>query len=285
MPSYYRVSPKFWTDPVVRRASDDARLLALYLLTSPHRRLEGLFRLPKPYICADLGWSAERLDKPFGELLETGFIRYDEAAEVVLIRNALKYQSPANDNMVTAALDQLEEVPETSLDQEFQQLAKRYCERLAQRLPERFGRPMPKPPAPAPAPAPTPEEEHHVGTADADADAESKSSDVQVVHFRPDVDRLCELLADGIQTTTGERPKVNKRWHDACRLLLDTDGYNAKQVEALIVWSQNHDFWRSNILSMPKLREKRLQLIAQIRRDTTPKRRDEPASWAALREL
>lgn len=103
--------------------------------------------------------------------------------------------------------------------------------------------------------------------------------------IHPDVDRLCDLLADGVQATTGERPKVGKRWHDACRLLLDNDGYTADQVEALIRWSQEHQFWRSNILSMPKLREKRLNLIAQARRDNGGQRRDEPASFAALREL
>jgi hypothetical protein len=153
VPSYYRVSPKFWTDPALRGCSDDARLLALYLLTGPHRRLEGLFRLPKPYICADLGWSAERLAEPFVELLAIGFLRYDETAQVALVVNALKYQAPENDNQVTAALKQLDELPDTPLTSDFQRLAGRYCERLAKRLPERFGKPIPEPPAPAPAPA------------------------------------------------------------------------------------------------------------------------------------
>jgi hypothetical protein len=152
MPSYYRVSPKFWTDPALRGCSDNARLLALYLLTGPHRRLEGLFRLPKPYICADLGWPAERLAEPFVELLAIGFLRYDERAEVALVVNALKYQSPQNANQVTAALSQLEELPDTPLTSDFRQLAERYCERLAKRLPERFGKPIPDPPAPTPAP-------------------------------------------------------------------------------------------------------------------------------------
>jgi hypothetical protein len=104
--------------------------------------------------------------------------------------------------------------------------------------------------------------------------------------IRPDVIRLCELLADGIQQTTGERPKIGKRWHDACRLMLDRDGYTYEQVEALVIWTQQHDFWQTTILSMPKLREKRLQLVAQLRRDHNGhRRRQEPASWATIREL
>lgn len=103
---------------------------------------------------------------------------------------------------------------------------------------------------------------------------------------RPDVTRLCDLLADGIQATTGERPTIGQRWRDACRLLLDRDHYTPQQVEALIIWSQQHEFWRTTILSMPKLRAQRLQLIAQLKRDHNGHRRQqEPASWAAIREL
>jgi hypothetical protein len=158
MPSYYRVYTRFWSDPDMEHCSDDAKLLALYLLTGPHRRLEGLFRLPKAYICGDLGWTAERLAKPFQELLaersgKPGFIAYDEQAQVVLLRNALKYQAPENTNQVTACLRQLEDLPDTPLTSEFRRLAEQYSERLAKRLPEGFGQPLPHPPSPSPSPA------------------------------------------------------------------------------------------------------------------------------------
>ena len=45
---YHKVSPRFWADEKVLRWNDDAKMLALYLLTCPHRTTEGLFRLPKP---------------------------------------------------------------------------------------------------------------------------------------------------------------------------------------------------------------------------------------------
>src|SRR6266516_3278016 len=62
---YHRVDPRFWTDLAVLGWSDDAKLLALYLQTCPHRTTKGLFRLPKAYIQADLEWSAERLAERF----------------------------------------------------------------------------------------------------------------------------------------------------------------------------------------------------------------------------
>lgn len=77
----------------------------------------------------------------------------------------------------------------------------------------------------------------------------------------PDVEHLCSLLADLIAEGGSKRPNPSqKRWQDACRLLIERDGYTPKQVETIIRWSQNDEFWRTNILSMPKLRQQFDQL-------------------------
>lgn len=156
--TYWRVSPAFWGDEKVTGWSDDAKVLALYLLTCEHRTVEGLFRLPKGYIIEDLGWDAERLGKPFGELLRDGFIEYDEKARMCLIVNALEYQSPENPNQVKAAIRFLADLPESVLFARLLERAERLCqpfaEGLRKGLPERFGEGFGKPPTPTPAPAP-----------------------------------------------------------------------------------------------------------------------------------
>jgi len=48
--------------------------------------------------------------------------------------------------------------------------------------------------------------------------------------------------------------------------MLDRDGRTEQQVMGAINWCQTDDFWRSNILSMPKLREKYDQLRLQAER-------------------
>lgn len=136
---YHRVSSRFWTDEKVLKWDDDTRLLALYLMTSPHRRTEGIFRIPKPYIAADLGWSMERLAKPFAQLLMDGFMKYDETVGVMLFPNALKYNAPENKNQAIAAARAVAELPETPLLTEFIQLAERYSERLAEQLRQVIG--------------------------------------------------------------------------------------------------------------------------------------------------
>jgi len=82
---------------------------------------------------------------------------------------------------------------------------------------------------------------------------------------RPEVDRLCELLADLIEGNGSKRPVVTARWRTACRLMLDADKRTEAQIEKAMRWCQADEFWRPNILSMPKLREKydQLRLAAQ----------------------
>lgn len=156
--AYHRVWSSIWTEPW----SEDARYLALYLLTCEHRATEGLYRLPKAYVMADLGWPGSRLSVAWNELVEDGFVEYDAAAQVVLIPKALSRQQPANPNAVKAAVKAVEGLPQTVLLQRLYGLAERFSERFAEGLRERFPeevlKPLPQewtdPPAPTPAPTP-----------------------------------------------------------------------------------------------------------------------------------
>lgn len=77
----------------------------------------------------------------------------------------------------------------------------------------------------------------------------------------PEVVRLCNLLADLIEAHDVKRPNPDqKAWYRECRLLITKDGYTPEQVETIIRWAQADSFWCSNILSMPKLRDKFTQL-------------------------
>jgi hypothetical protein len=83
---------------------------------------------------------------------------------------------------------------------------------------------------------------------------------------RDDVERLCQHLADRVEQQTGARPGVGVQWRRAARLMLDADKRTEQQVSAAIDWCQDDEFWRSNILSMGKLREKYIQLRAAAQR-------------------
>lgn len=82
---------------------------------------------------------------------------------------------------------------------------------------------------------------------------------------RADVEQVCQHLADRIEANGSKRPTITKAWRDAARRLIDKDGRSVEQITRAIDWCQEDDFWRGNVMSMPKLREQydRLRLAAQ----------------------
>ena len=97
----------------------------------------------------------------------------------------------------------------------------------------------------------------------------STEVDVSVSTERGDVTMLCNLLADLIERNGSKRPTVTKAWMDDARRMLDLDGREPEKAARLIRWSQDDDFWRANILSMPKFREKYDQLRLQAEKPTS----------------
>lgn len=61
-------------------------------------------------------------------------------------------------------------------------------------------------------------------------------------------------------------PKSFGKWADEIRRLRETDGYAQVIIVAVIEWCQNDKFWRTNIRSAGKLREKFETLLAAIQR-------------------
>ena len=83
MRDYGKVYSTFWSSSTTGGMSDDAKLLALYLMTCHHSTIAGVFRLPDGYISEDLGWVPERVSKGFAELLAKGFANRCETTKWV----------------------------------------------------------------------------------------------------------------------------------------------------------------------------------------------------------
>lgn len=109
----------------------------------------------------------------------------------------------------------------------------------------------------APSPTRTRPDPTHITTSLSDADATDEA--------RPDVDKVCQAMADSLATRGVKRRTITKAWRTAARLLLDRDGYTVEQVLWIIAWIERDDFWSTNILSLPKLREKFDQLVLKAK--------------------
>jgi len=129
VPKYFRVSGRFWFDERAAKWPDDLKLFALYILTNQHRTMEGIFVLPVPYMAADLRWPTKKIDQMMTVLRDEEFISYDLDTSTILIRNALKYQSPENPNQSEACLRRIKELPKSSIVREFQTVARKHCYR------------------------------------------------------------------------------------------------------------------------------------------------------------
>lgn len=99
-------------------------------------------------------------------------------------------------------------------------------------------------------------------------DQDADTSDAHTpARERPDVEAVCDHMADSVAARTGRRPRVTKRWRDAARLMIDRDNRPTDQIHAAINWVAESDFWAANILGLPKLREKWDTIYLQARRE------------------
>jgi hypothetical protein len=88
------------------------------------------------------------------------------------------------------------------------------------------------------------------------ASATSITGSLSSSELRADVERVCKHLADAIEANGSKRPTIGVKWRTEARLMLDADKIAEDKIHGAIDWSQRHEFWKTVILSMTKLRSK-----------------------------
>ena len=87
-------------------------------------------------------------------------------------------------------------------------------------------------------------------------DDEDTPEPTPIAEHRPDVDAVCDAMAASVQRRTGRAPRVTTAWRTQARLMIDRDGRTVEEIARVIDWAEGNDFWRANVLSVPKLRQK-----------------------------
>lgn len=148
MRDYGRVHATFWSSKTITGMSDDAKMLALYLMTCSHNTIAGVFRLPDGYIAEDLGWQSERVSKGFAELFRNGFAERCPETKWVWIVKHLIWNPPENPNQWKAAAKVWNAVPECcSWRTKFNQVLNGF-----ERVSETVSKPKNNSPVPVPVP-------------------------------------------------------------------------------------------------------------------------------------
>ena len=101
---------------------------------------------------------------------------------------------------------------------------------------------------------------------------EEPSSEVADAPLRPEIEKILDHLDDRLRANGSKIPTRTKKNLDAARLLLERDNRTVDQVLACIDFATGDEFWRVNVLSMSKLREKydQLRQAAQRNRPGAP---------------
>lgn len=99
MRDYSAVVPTFWTGKTgkqIRALGPECQVVALYLLTSPHSNMIGLYYLPKIYLSHETGIPMEGACKALQSLSEVHFCTYNDDAETVFVHEMARYQIGAD---------------------------------------------------------------------------------------------------------------------------------------------------------------------------------------------
>ncbi len=125
MRDYAQVCPQFWLGKTGKKLRGDAeaQLVALYLITSPHANMIGVFHCPIMYIAHETGLSMEGASKGLRRVVEEGFCSFDDELELVWVHEMARFQigdqlSP-KDNRVKSTDREFQKIPECHIRQAF----------------------------------------------------------------------------------------------------------------------------------------------------------------------
>lgn len=148
MRDYGKVSPRFWLGSTGRalRGNHEAQIVAMYLMTSPHANMIGVFHCPVAYIAHETGLDIEGASKGLRRLIEADFCTFDEADEYVFVHQFAAHQIgeelDPSDKRVKGVENELAKVPKGKCWQAFRA---RYAVAFHLPLPAAERRPGPSP--------------------------------------------------------------------------------------------------------------------------------------------
>lgn len=94
MREYGKVSPHFWTGSTGKqlRQCPESLVVSMYLMTSPHANMLGLYYMPLLYVAHETGLGMEGASKGLQWACEAGFCSYDHDSEMVWVHEMARFQ-------------------------------------------------------------------------------------------------------------------------------------------------------------------------------------------------
>lgn len=121
---YQKIPSKLWKDPRFKNLSDSQQLFLIYVMYGPHVTSIGLYSLPAGYACEDRKMSVKKFHAWISEFVKLGFIKYCNESSLVFIRDYLQNNPIANDKHLKSAINQFQELPQSTITNDFKDTLK-----------------------------------------------------------------------------------------------------------------------------------------------------------------
>lgn len=131
-----------------------------------------------------------------------------------------------------------------------------------------------------PTPAPTPIKRE--AKASPSSKAEPSREDFELAEQM--LSKIVAIAPHAIGTKPPQRPITIQRWANELRLMREQDGRGPPEIRKVFEWANRDTFWRGNILSAKKLREKFDTLKLRMQADHGGSRQDNSTVGSASRE-
>lgn len=119
MSRYRNIYCQIWNDDKFPFLSDACQLVAFHLLTTPYSTPFGLYKAPLEALAIEKRWIIEKYRVAFNELSNSGFCLYDEKYHVIYLPKFLKYNLPANPNVLKHWAGVFSEIPPSPFKKAF----------------------------------------------------------------------------------------------------------------------------------------------------------------------
>jgi len=219
------VQTKFWSDPFIQDLSVEDKLIYLYLITNERTSICGIYEITTKTISFDTGIPVDRVLQTVDRLCQIGKIsRYDNW---VMLKNFAKNQAD-NPSVKQGAERAIKELPEGIYDKLYTGCTQSGLLNLTK----------PK----------------------LNSNLNSKSQK----EFSDEVKQLSDFLYECIKCNNEGFKGSPRKWDSDMDKLLRIDKRPYDEAAKLLQLVQEDDFWKANILSGKKFREKYDQLYMKM---------------------
>jgi len=228
------IDTRFWIDDYISNLDPIEKLLFLYFLTNPYTDICGIYEIPLKHIALETGLDKEMVTKILARFEKDGKIFYEKGW--IGVKNFPKHQldNPKVSKGIQAGFKEAPKFILKKLNIDYDSLSYLIKDNLIK-----------------------------------DKDKGEETSLSSKYKFEPKDLELATLLKDKIieNTPSFKEPSNLTSWADVIRLMREQDQRTFEQIEIIILWCQQNDFWQANILSAKKLRKQFDTLVAQMKRD------------------